>query len=134
MNRNRSSITKWGLIVAIVVMTLPVTTFAQRRWIVVRPRRQRVVVYQTQPIYQRSYNSGYYNPYTYTQPYYSTGYNSYSYAQPNYGSTYYSYGYSQPYYSNRYAYSSANPTYGYTYREYRPRYRRNRVRVGIYLR
>ena len=134
MNRNRSSITKWGLIVAIVVMTLPVATFAQRRWIVVRPRRQRVVVYQIQPIYQRSYNSGYYNPYTYTQPYYSTGYNTYSYAQPNYGSTYYSYGYSQPYYSNRYAYSSANPTYGYTYREYRPRYRRNRVRVGIYLR
>jgi len=76
MQRNKFSITKWGLIVAVVVMTLPVTTFAQRRWIVERPRRQRVVVYQPQPsvIYQRSYT----NPYTYnyTQPYYGTSYNT----------------------------------------------------------
>jgi hypothetical protein len=133
MQRNKFSITKWGLIVAVVVMTLPVTTFAQRSWIVVRPRRQRVVVYQPQPsvIYQRSYT----NPYTYnyTQPYYGTSYNTYGYSQPYYGSTY-SYQYSQPYYANRYAYSSVSPTYGYTYREYRPRYRRNRVRFGVYIR
>ncbi|HEX3085202.1 MAG TPA: hypothetical protein VHP99_11800, partial [Pyrinomonadaceae bacterium] len=67
MQGNRSSITKWGLIVAVVVMTLPATTFAQTRWVVVRPRRQRVVVYQPQPsvIYQRSYANPYYT-YNYT--------------------------------------------------------------------
>ena len=42
--------------------------------------------------------------------------------------------YSQPYFANRYAYSWANPTYSYNYSEYRPRYRRSRVRVGIWLR
>jgi hypothetical protein len=131
MLKDRSSIAKWGLIVAILVMTLPVTTFAQRRWVVVRPGRQRVVVYQPRPtvIYRQSYASPYYN---YPQPYYNTGYYNYGYSQPYYGTTYYSYRYSQPYYANRYAY--ANPTYSYTYREYRPRYRRSRVRFGIYFR
>lgn len=134
MLKERSSITKWGLIVAVVIMTWPVTTFAQRRWIVVRPRRQRVMVYQPQPsvIYQRSYSNPYYT-YNYTQPYYGTSYNSYGYSQPYYGTTYYSYRYSQPSYANRYAYS-ASPNYSYSYREYPPRYRHNRVRVGVYLR
>ena len=133
MQKNRFSISKWGLIVAVVVMTLPVTTFAQGRWIVVRPRRQRVVVYQPRPtvIYQRSYTNPYYT-YNYTQPYYGTSYNTYGYSQPYYGTTYYSYRYSQPYIANRYVYS--NSTYSSRYREYRPRYQRNRVRVGIYLR
>jgi hypothetical protein len=125
MQKNRSSLIRWGLIITFVVMILPATSFAQRRWVVVRPRRQRVVVYQPQSavIYRRSYTSPYYN---YSQPYYRTGY----YAQPYYGST----NYSQPYYANRYSYSSSSPGYSYAYREYRPRYRRNRVRFGIYLR
>ena len=128
MQRNRSSLIKWGLIIAVAIMILPVTSFAQRRWVVVRPRRQRVVVYQPQStVIYRSYASPYYN---YSQPYYGTGY----YTQPYYGSTYYSYPYSQSYYANRYAYSTVSPGYSYAYREYRPRYRRNRVRFGIYLR
>ncbi len=129
MQINRSCLIRWALITAVVVMILPVTSFAQRRWVVVRPTRQRVVVYQPRStvIYRRSYASPYYN---YSQPYYRTGY----YTQPFYGSTYYSYPNAQPYYVNRYTYSSASPGYSYAYREYRPRYRRNRVRFGIYLR
>jgi hypothetical protein len=134
MQKKRISIMKWALLLALAVMTLPVTAFAQRRWVVVRPRGNRVVVYQPRPtvIYRRSYASPYY-----AQPYYSTSYNTYGYSQPYYGTTY-SYQYSQPYYGNRYAYSSGYsrvyPAYSYGYREYRPRYRRSRVRVGIYLR
>jgi hypothetical protein len=140
MQRNRSSITKWVLLIALVVMSLPVTAFAQRRWVVVRPRRNRVVIYQPQPpvIYQRSYANPYYG---YTQPYYQTQYYSYGYQQPYSGTTYYSSRYSQPYVVNRYTYSRANstygptygPTYGYAYREYRPR-PRSRVRFGVYIR
>jgi hypothetical protein len=118
MQKNRSSITKWVFLFALVVMALPVTAFAQRRWVVVRPRRSRVVIYQSQPpvIYQRSYASPYYG-----------------YAQPLYRTQYYSSRYSQPYVVNRYTYSPANPTYGYAYREYRPRHR-SRARLGIYIR
>jgi hypothetical protein len=131
MQKKRSSVAKWGLIIAVVVMTLPVTTFAQRRWVVVRPTGQRVIVYQPRPrvVYRQWYAGPYYN---YAQPYYNTGYYNYGYSQPSYGTTYYSSRYSEPYYANRYVYSS--PTYRYTYSEYRPRYRRSRVRFGIYLR
>lgn len=122
MQRKRFSMATRALLVALfLLMLLPVTAFAQRRWVVVRPRRSRVVVYQPRPyvIYQR--------------PYYASGY--YSYPQPYYNTSYYSsYGYSQPSYVNRYAYSPAYPAYSYGYQEYRPRYRRSRVRVGIWLR
>jgi hypothetical protein len=132
MQKNRSSITKWVFLFALVVMALPVTAFAQRRWVVVRPRRSRVVIYQSQPpvIYQRSYASPYYG---YAQPLYRTQYYSYGYQQPYSGTMYYSSRYSQPYVVNRYTYSPANPTYGYAYREYRPRHR-SRARLGIYIR
>ncbi|HYW72384.1 MAG TPA: hypothetical protein VE961_15215 [Pyrinomonadaceae bacterium] len=129
MQRNLSLITKWILPIALVMVTLPATAAAQRFSVVVRPRRQRVLVYQPQPrvFYGQTYSTPYYG----TQPYYGTRYYSYGYPTPYYG-TGYSYNYSQPYYANPYAYTT--PTYSYSYREYRPRYRRNRVRLGIYLR
>jgi len=136
MQRNKSLVAKWALLIALVIMALPVTAFAQRRWVVVRqPRQTRVVIYQPRPsdIYRQSYSSPYYT-YGYTEPYYGTRYNNtYTYAEPGYGTTYYSYRYSQPYYANRYTYSSANPTYRRTYREYRPP-QRSGVRFGIYIR
>src|SRR5437764_6213216 len=96
MERKRFSLVTRALLVAVFLLTLlPVSVFAQRRWVVVRPRRSQVVVYQP-----RSYVS-------YQRPYYASQY--YSYQQPYYGTRYYSYGYSQPYYVNRYAYSSAYP-------------------------
>lgn len=134
MKTKTSSMTKWVLLIALVVMALPVTVFAQRRWVVVRPRRSRVVIYQPRSsvIYQRSSVNPYYGS---TQPYYRTQY-SYGYQQPYYG-TNYSYPYTQPSYGNRYVYSGVSPRYspasGYTYREYRPRHR-NRVRFGVYFR
>ena len=131
MVRKRFSIATRALLVALFVLTLlPVSVFAQRRWVVVRPSRSRVVIYQPRPrvIYQqRPY-------YSYPQSYYTNGYSSYGYSEPYYTNQYYSYQYSQPYFANRYTYSWANPTYSYDYREYRPRYRRSRVRVGIWLR
>jgi hypothetical protein len=129
MQGTKSSLIRWGLIIAVVVMILPVTSFAQRRWVVVRPGRQRVMVYQPQStvIYRRSYASPYYN---YSQPYYRTGY----YTQPYYSSTYYSYPYSQRYYTNGYSYSWVNPGYSAPYRQFPPRYRRSGVRLGVYLR
>jgi hypothetical protein len=129
MQRNKFSLAKWAVLIGLVVMTLPVTSFAQRRW-VVRPQRNRVVIYQPRPqvIYRRSYASPYYG---YTQPYYGTQYYNYGYQQPYYGTSYYSNSYSQPYFTNRYY--SSSPSYRYTYREYRPRHR-NRVRFGIYIR
>ncbi|HEX7721462.1 MAG TPA: hypothetical protein VF397_04845 [Pyrinomonadaceae bacterium] len=121
MERKRFSLVRRALLVAVFLLTLlPVSVFAQRRWVVVRPRRSQVVVYQPGPYV------------SYQRPYYASQY--YSYQQPYYSTRYYSYGYSQPYYVNRYAYSSAYPTYGYGYNEYRPRYGRSRVRVGIWLR
>lgn len=121
MQRKGFSLVTRALLVAVFLLTLlPVSVFAQRRWVVERPRHSRVVVYQPRPyvIYQRPYYASRY--YSYQQPYYNTGY--------------YSYGYSQPDYMNRYAYSPVYRTYSYGYREYRPRYRRSRVRVGIWLR
>ena len=119
MQRKGFSLVTRLLLVAVFLLTLlPVSVFAQRRWVVVRPRRSRVVVYQP-----RTYVS-------YQQPYYARQYYTYSYPQPYYNTGYYSYGYSQPYYVNRYAYSPVYPSYS----EYRPRYRRSRVRVGIWLR
>jgi len=134
MQMKLSSITKWFLLIALVVVTLPVMASAQGRWVVVRPRRQRVIVYQPAPrvIYRQTYTTPYYN-YGYTQPSYSTRYYSYGYPTP-YNSTGYSYTYAEPYYGNGYTYSSAAPTYSYSYREYRPRYRRSRGRLGVYFR
>jgi hypothetical protein len=121
MQRRQFSMATRALLVALFLLTvLPVTAFAQRRWVVVRPRRSRVVVYQP-----RSYV-------TYQRPYYSSAY--YSYPRPYYATSYYNYGHSQPYYVNRYAYSTVYPSYSYRYSEYRPRYRRSRFRVGIWLR
>ena len=138
MQRKRFSLTTRALLVALFVLTLlPVSVFAQRRWVVVRPSRSRVVIYQPRQrvIYQqRSYYSYPYSyPQSYSQSYYTNGYSSYEYSQPYYTNQY-SYQYSQPYFANRYTYSWANPTYSYNYSEYRPRYRRSRVRVGIWLR
>jgi hypothetical protein len=102
----------------ILSMIVPLTAMGQRRWIMVRPHRSRVVVYNYQP-----------QPYVmYRRPYY--GYRTYTYGyQP-----YYSYGYSQPYFANRYAYSWANPAYRYSDGSYYRRHRHNRVRVGLWLR
>ena len=125
MLKAESSITRRTLVGAFftVILLVPLTAFGQSL-IVVRHRHRNVVVYQTRPnvIYQRPYNTYYSNPY------YSNGY-----TQPYYGSSYYSSNYSQPYYVNPYAYS-VTPSYSYGYSTYRPRYRRNRVRVGLWLR
>jgi hypothetical protein len=119
----------------IALMLLPASIYAQRRFVVVRPRRARVIVYQgPSVIYQPSYARPYYS-YGYAQPYNGQYYN-YGYPTPYYGSGY-SYTYSQPHYANPYTtYQTYQtyPTYNYTYRTYRPRYRRSRVRLGIYLR
>jgi hypothetical protein len=132
MKRRRVSILgRAALLALFVLMTLPVTTFAQRRW-GARPYRSRIVVsqprpyvvYQRRPVYTYRYN-------TYSQPYYSNQYYSDGYSQPYYSNQYYSYGYTQPYVVNRYAYS---PGYQYGYNTYRPRYQRNRFRLGIRLR
>jgi hypothetical protein len=135
MQTKLSSFAKWFLLVSLFMVTLPLTASAQRRLVVVQPRRQRVVVYQPAPrvIYRETNTTPYYN-YGYAQPSsYSTRYYSYGYPTPYNGSGY-SYTYTQPYYSNPYAYSQVTPTYSYSYREYRPRYRRSRARLGIYLR
>ena len=104
----------------ILAVMLPVTAMGQRRWIVVRPHRSRVAVYN----YQRPYV-------VYQQPNY--GYRTYTsgYSQPYYSNQYYSYRYSQPYFANRYTYSWANPTYRYDYGDsgYYRRPRHNRVRI-----
>jgi hypothetical protein len=147
MQRKRFSIVTRALLVALFLLTLlPVSLFAQRRWIVVRPRRS-VVVYQPRSyvIYQRpssgyrySYPQAYYNngydSYGYSQPYYTNGYYSSGYSQPYYTNQYYSYQYSQPYFANRYTYSWANPTYGYGYPENYRRHRRNGVSLRLILR
>jgi|SRR5437588_1005945 len=119
----------------ILAVMLPVTAMGQRRWVVVRPHRSRVVVYNYQRpdvVYQQP-NYGYRTyTYGYSQPYYSNQY----YSQPYYSNQYYSYQYSQPYFANRYAYSWANPTYRYGYADngYYRRERHNRVRVGVWFR
>jgi len=104
---------------------LPVTASGQRRWVVVRPHRSRIVVnnYRARPyvIYQ-------------SRPSYNYRYRSYTYSQPYYGNQYYSYRYSQPYFANSCVYSYANPTYYYERNQYRPRHRHNRFRVNVWLR
>jgi len=128
--RSVSTLGRIALLALFVMMFVPVTTFAQRRWVVARPQRSRIVIYQPrssviyQPAYRYRYN-------TYSQPYYTTQY-SYGYTQPYYYTNqYYSYPYAQPYVTNRYAYS---PVYRYNYNTYRPRYHGNRFRIGISLR
>jgi hypothetical protein len=132
MQRKSLSFTRGLLAALFVLMLLPLTTFAQRRWVVVRPRRSRVVVYQPRSYvtYQQPYYSRQYYSYPYQQPYYSNNYYSYGYTPYNTNS-YYSYGYTQPYYVNRYTYSTIYPSYN---NQYRSRYRRSRFRVGIWLR
>ena len=134
MQRKRFSIMTRALVAALFLLTLPpVSLFAQGKWIVVRPRRSRVVVYQPRPyvIYQRL---DYSYRYSYPQSYYTNGYDSYGYSQPYYTNQYYSYQYSQPYFANRYAYSWGNPTYGYGYTENYRRHRRNGVSLRLILR
>ena len=137
MNKLNSSVMKRAAMLALIVLALaPVSAFAQRRWhrsrvVIYQP--QSSVIYQTRPRYQSyTYRT---STYGYPQSYYNTYYsNGYGYTEPYYSSPYYSYRYSQPYFANRYTYSWANPTYSYRDNEYRPRYRRSRVRVGIWLR
>ena len=126
-----------ALLALLGIILLPVTAFAQRTWVVRRPQRNRVVIYQPRPdvIYQRRPAYSYrYNTYRYSEPYYSSQYYSYGYSQPYYANQSYSYRYYQPYTVNRYDYAWSNPSYRYRYDGYQPRYRRNRFRVGIWLR
>jgi len=106
-----------AMLVIVMLMFLPINSFAQRRWVVERSPRSRIMVYQPRPyvVYQR-------------RPSYTYRYETYSYPQP-YTTGYYSYRYSQPYFANGYTYAWANPTYRYEGYGYRPRYRQNRVRV-----
>ena len=119
----------------VLCVMLPVSALGQRRWVVVRPHRSRVVVYNYQPrpylVYRRqpaytyrTYSYGY-------QPYY-TNQNSYGY-QPYYTDQY-SYRHSQPYFANRYTYSWANPTYRYNDDGYYRRHRHDRVRFRVRFR
>ena len=111
-----------AMLASVMMMFLPINSFAQRRWTVVRSPRSRVVVYQPRPyvVYQR-------------RPYYTYRYETYSYPQPYYSTRYDSYPYSQPYFANRYAYSWANPAYRYN-DFWRSRHRHNRARVRVWLR
>lgn len=124
-------------LLAFLGMIVPVTAFAQRTWVVRRPQRNRVVIYQPRPyvVYQRrpvyTYRS---NTYRYSEPYYSTRYYSSAYSQPYYGNQSYSYRYYQPYYANRYGYAWSNRPDRYRYDGYQPRYRRSGFRIGIRLR
>ena len=135
MNKLNSSVMKRAAMLALIILALaPVSAFAQRRW-----HRSRVVIYQPQPYvtYQTRprYQSYTYRTYGYPQSYYSSYYsNGYGYTEPYYSSPYYSYRYSQPYFANGYTYSWANPTYRYYENSSYRRHRRNRVRVGIFLR
>src|SRR5947209_6807445 len=126
MKENRLRRLFYGAMCALILaVMLPVTAVGQRRWVVVRPHRSRVVVYN----YQRPYT-------VYQQPNYSYRTYTYGYSQPYYSNQNYSYRNTQPYFANRYTYSWANPTYRYDYSDYgyyRPR-RHNRARVGIWFR
>jgi hypothetical protein len=112
-----------AMLAIVMMMFLPVNSFAQRRRWVERSPRSRIVVYQPRPyvVYQR-------------RPAYTYRYQTYSYQQPYYTNQYYSYRYSQPYFANRYTYSWANPTYRYNDGRFYQQHRRNRVRVGVWLR
>ena len=135
MQRKRFSILTRALLAALFLLTLlPASVFAQRRWVVVRPSRSRVVIYQPRQrvIYQQRPYYSY--RYSYPQSYYTSGYSSYGYSQPYYTNQDYSYQYSQPYFANRYTYSGANPTYRYGYTENYRRQRRSGVRLRVILR
>jgi len=132
-----------GAVCTLVLSAIfPVAALGQRRWMVGRPHRSRVVVYDYRPrpyvVYQRrpdySYRSYTYGTNGYPQSYYGNQYYTYGSSQPYYADRYYSYRYSQPYFANRYTYSWANPTYRYDAYRYRQRYRRNGLRLGIRLR
>ena len=113
-----------AMLAIVMMMFLPANSFAQRRrWVAERSSRSRIVVYQPRPyvVYQR-------------QPNYTYRYQTYSYPQSYYTNQYYSYRSSQPYFANRYTYSWANPTYRYNDGRSYQRHRRNRVRVGVWLR
>ena len=133
MNQRQVSILKHVWMLALVVFALaPASALAQRRWVVVRPHRNRVVIYQPrQYLIERPRTTYRYRTSTYGYPqsddstYYSNGY---GYTEPYYASPYYAYRYTQPYFANRYTYSWANPTYRYDYGE-RPRHRRSRLVV-----
>src|SRR5260370_40836183 len=119
-----------AVMLAIVrMMFLPINSFAQRRWVVERSPRSRIVVYQPRPhvVYQRRPYR--YQTYSYPSSYYSTGYDTYGYPSSYYSTGYDSYRYSQPYFANGDTYSWANPTYRYDAYGYRPRHRHNQVRV-----
>ncbi len=121
-----------AMLAIVMMMFLPINSFAQRRWAVVRSPRSRIVVYQPRSdvVYQRRpYYTYRYETYSYPSRYYTTGYDSYSYPSPYYSTGNYSYRYSQPYFANGYTYSWANPTYRYDAYGYRPRHRHNQVRV-----
>ena len=107
-----------AMLAIVMMMFLPINSFAQRRWVVVRSPRSRIVVYQPRSdvVYQR-------------RPYYTYRYETYSYPSRYYTTGYDSYRYSQPYFANGYTYSWANPTYRYDAYGYRPRHRHNRIRV-----
>jgi len=107
-----------AMLAILMMMFLPINSFAQRRWVVVRSPRSRIVVYQPRSdvVYQR-------------RPYYTYRYETSSYPSPYYSTGNYSYRYSQPYFANGYTYSWANPTYRYDAYGYRPRHRHNQVRV-----
>jgi hypothetical protein len=129
--RSVSNSGRAALFALFVLMILPVTTFAQRRW-GARPYRSRIVITQPRPyvVYQRRPAYTYrYN--TYSQPYYSNQNYSYGYSQPYYSNQYYSYGYTRPYVANQYVHS---PGYRYGYNTYQSPYQRNRFRLGIRLR
>src|SRR5438067_9439697 len=112
-----------AMLLIVTMMFLPVNSFAQRRWVVERSPRSRIMVYQPRPyvVYQR-------------RPSYTYRYQTYSYPQPYYADQYYSYRYSQPYFANQYTYSWANPTYRYDDGSYYRRNRHNRARIGVWLR
>ena len=134
------SITLRGAICVVFASALlPVSAFGQRRWVVVRPHRSRIVVYNYQPrpyvVYQRRPYQTYRSyTYGYPQPYYGSQYYTYGSSQPYYADRYYSYRYSQPYFANRQTYAWANPPYSYDGYGYRYRHRDNRARVRIWLR
>jgi hypothetical protein len=129
-----------AVICALVLSAIfPVAALGQRRWVVMRPHRSRVVVYNYQPrpyvIYQTRPNYNYRSyTYGYPQASYGSQYYTNGYSQPYYTNRYYSYRYSQPYFANPYTYSYANPTYYYDGYQYRPRYRHNGVRIRVRFR
>lgn len=120
---------------AFVMLVWPATTFAQRRWVTVRPHRSRVIVYQPRSyvVYQRRPSYSYRTYSAYPQGYYN-GYYPGAYSQPYYSRRYYSNQYSQPYFANRYSYSWANPTYRYYGDRYYRRQRRSGLNIRIGLR